>query len=193
MGILFKGVKDIVEPTRKKPGPKVLDVDFTPEQLAEYQEVLREQARFVKQSETELRLDEDLIRLAYVMVDPRTGSTISDWCRVAQCDRLKYYRHRDDKVFTDFVQQVIKERRKVHTRVKANRALEAEIDGRNVKAIRLFYELEGELIHRSENTNVTETAEERQKRLRAQEALKGSRPVAEQPAEPEKEEDDTPF
>lgn len=157
---------DDLKDLRKKPGRKPLDVDFTPEELIEYKEYVHELARQVRLTETDIAIDEDLIRLTYVMVDPRAGQTIADWCRIADCDRLKYYRNRENPKFIKFIQRVIKERRNVQTRVKAHRSMEALIDGHNMKAIRLFYELEGELIHRSENTNVTETHEQRMKRLK---------------------------
>jgi hypothetical protein len=150
---------------RKKTQSNALDVVLEGDELREFQEWLTEQANIEVQKGTAKGLSVEATRLALTMVQPMTGSHVRDWCRIAMVDHKVYYRNKDDQRFKDLL-DAFRKRRSAERLARADRMVDRLIDFGEVKAIRLLYEVEGLLIHRVESKDVTETHEERMKRLK---------------------------
>lgn len=164
---MAKGVE-----SKKKVDNGLTDFDLLKEEeLPEYQKYLQQMVTVAQQDSTAAGLGPKQIALAFVVTDPRVPRTVTNFCRVVGCDRSFYYLCRQNPKWTTYKNQLAR-RLTEDGYDDAMAVLHQLAKLGDVKALRLFFELRGDLVQRSESTVVTETAEERMKRLRAKKAVK---------------------
>lgn len=158
-----------VESTKKRKKALLVEVVFDPlkeEEFPEYRRHLQELVTLTQQDSTPGGLGPKQIALAFVVTNPRVfPRTVTMFCQLADCDRSFYYMCRQNPKWVEFKNKLAK-RLTDDSYDEAMMALHELVRLRDAKGLRLFFELRGDLVHKVESTNVTETHEERMKRLK---------------------------
>lgn len=153
---------------------EILDL-IDEEEIPEYQSNLQKLVTWVQQDPTLGKLAQGIgpasLQLAFVVIDPRVKRTVTAMTRVAGVNRSTYYEAINNPKWIALRNELAK-RFTEDAYTDAMVSLRQQLKLGNMKALRLFFELRGDLVHRSESTVVQETPEERMKRIRAQEAAK---------------------
>lgn len=163
-----------VEPQKKLPerAKRELPFDALDEaELPAYQQYLAEVVTAAQQDPAAAGLGAKQIALAFVMTDPRVHPrTVSHFCRVADCDRSLYYLTYRNPRWIAFKNALAKQLTEA-AYDDAMTAMQKLVKQGNVQALRLYFELRGDLVHRTEDLTKRETPEERMKRMRVAEVL----------------------
>lgn len=145
-------------------------------ELPAYRKWLWEAVTAAQQTPAAAGLTPYQIALAFVMTDPRVQPrTVVNWCRIVGCDRSVYYETWRNPRWIAFKATLAKQLTDA-AYDDAMAALHRLVKAGNPQALRLFFEIRGDLVHRTENVTRTETPEERMKRLRVVEVLEEQPP-----------------
>lgn len=170
---MTKEKKD-VEPDQRDPVEEALDL-IDEAEIPEYQSNLQRLVTWAQQDPTLGKLAQGIgpasLRLAFVVIDPRVKRTVTAMTKVAGVDRTTYYQAISNPKWVALRNELAK-RFTEDAYTDAMISLRQQLKLGNMKALRLFFELRGDLVQRTENHNINETPEERMKRIRAQEAAK---------------------
>lgn len=140
-------------------------------ELPAYRRWLQEAVTAAQQTPAAAGLTAYQIALAFVMTDPRVQPrTVVNWCRIVGCDRSVYYETWRNPRWIAFKAQLARQLTDA-AYDDAMAALHRLVKLGNPQALRLFFEIRGDLIHRTENVTPKETPEERMKRLRVAQVL----------------------
>jgi hypothetical protein len=173
--IMAKDQKDVGS-RPKDPVEVALDM-IDEDELPEYQASLQRLVTIAQQDPTLEKYARGLgpasLKLAFVVIDPRVKRTVVEFCKVADVNRSTYYEAITNPKWVAFKNELAK-RFTEDSLGDAWVSLRHQIKLGNMKAIRLLFELRGDLVQRTESHNISETAEERMKRLRVKEAMKGT-------------------
>ncbi len=150
------------------------------EEVPDYQLFIQQMARNILQERTDLGLTEEQVRLALVASDPRAPRIVTTLCELAGVSRMTYYNARQNPAWVKFQNDLVKQITDQHL-PDAWGTLMQLVKAGETKALRLFFELRGDLVHRVEQTTLTETHEQRLARQRMKERLQqGSSPGGQQ-------------